>query len=81
LGGAIAQENIQGTIGGCNFDKNAAQSQGGALYQSNSTGDVTTCTFSNNTAANGGGIYQNIGQGTSARVVKNPCNHMAQQKH
>ena len=64
LGGAVAQDSSQSTVGGCLFTGNKAQNQGGALYQSNTTGDVTTCTFANNSAANGGAIYQNLANGT-----------------
>ena len=55
LGGAMALDMSQITIGGCLFTGNKAQSQGGALHQSNTTGDVTSCTFTGNGAGNGAG--------------------------
>ena len=72
LGGAVAQDSSQATLGGCLFAQNRAQSQGGALYQSNTTGDVTTCTFSNNTAANGGAVYQNLAHGEAPLLADTP---------
>ncbi|EIE25976.1 hypothetical protein COCSUDRAFT_64923 [Coccomyxa subellipsoidea C-169] len=71
LGGAVAAESTQSTIGGCIFSNNTAASQGGALYQSNTTGDVTTCTFSGNKAANGGALYQNLAQSNVIRTAFN----------